>query len=508
MDLESTADVLVQKARDAIRELGYPERAVDEAYGFYWDTALIEHQGSGEQARRPWRDIVKQRPSPLVFWYRRSQEPLAGWVFHHDLLTPGLVTTDDPPPTMSGMMQVTLDSRGFLTAFEAVPPQVQEAPSQLAEVDWDALLRLAGFARSSLQVASPNWQWLAGPDTRAAWTGTWAESGQPLRVEVAALHGRPVAFQAIGPWTQPSRTPSGDDGDSILLAANFAVVFFVLVGGLVLVRKNLREGRGDHAGAMRFAVSITVALWVLWICQVHLPASSLTIAAFALAIVTTSFYGLLFWALYLALEPFVRRHWPRTLVSWTTLLGGRVRDPIVGRDVLFGIALGVAIALLVRSTVLQGNDVSWPPTELLLGVRTITGLIVMQLVYAVRGALLFFFLIFLLRVLLRNQWAAALAFVALWTILDTLDSQTPLVEGATTALYSGMLAFAVLRWGLTTLTVGVFVANLLLNAPAPTDLTAWYTGSTLLLGAIPIVLAAWAFYTSVGKTTLDSKRLA
>jgi hypothetical protein len=199
----------------------------------------------------------------------------------------------------------------------------------------------------------------------------------------------------------------------------------------------------------------------------------------------------------LALEPFVRRHWPRTLVSWTTLLGGDVRHPIVGRDVLLGVALGVAIALLVRSTLLQGNAVSWPPTELLLGVRVITGSIVQQLVYAVRGALLFFFLIFLLRVVLRNEWAAALAFVALWTVLDVLDSETPLIEGATTALYSGMLAFAVLRWGLTTLTVGVFVANLLLNAPAPTDLTAWYAGGTVLLGAIPILLAAWAFYTSV-----------
>jgi serine/threonine-protein kinase len=496
MDLEYTADVLVQKARDATREIGYPDRPVDEAYGFYWDTSQIEHHGAGQQ-RRPWREIVKQRPAPLVFWYRRSQEPMVGVMFHHDLLTPGLVTTDDPPPTLSGMIQVTLDSRGFLTAFEAIPAQVQEAPAQPAEVEWNTLFRLAGVERSSLQAASPQWQWLAGADTRAAWTGSWADSGQPLRVEAAALHGRPVGFQAIGPWTRPSRTPSVDDGGNLLLAANFVVVLFVIAGSLVLLRKNLREGRGDYAGALRFAVTITVALWALWVCQVHLPASPGTVGAFLVALVTTSFYGLLFWALYLALEPFVRRHWPRTLVSWTTLLGGRVRDPIVGRDVLFGVALGVAIALLVRSTVLQGNDVSWPPTELLLGGRAIAGSIVMQLVYAVRGAMLFFFLIFLLRVVLRNQWAAALAFVALWTVLDALDSDAPLVEGTTTALYSAMLAFAVLRWGLTTLTVGVFVANLLLNAPAPTDLTAWYAGGTMLLGAIPVALAAWGFYSSV-----------
>ncbi len=32
--------------------------------------------------------------------------------------------------------------------------------------------------------------------------------------------------------------------------------------------------------------------------------------------------------LYLALEPYVRRLWPDALISWTRLLGGRLRDPL------------------------------------------------------------------------------------------------------------------------------------------------------------------------------------
>ena len=68
---------------------------------------------------------------------------------------------------------------------------------------------------------------------------------------------------------------------------------------------------------------------------------------FLLALVTTVFYGVFFWAIYLALEPFVRRHWPQTLVSWTTMLAGasatRRRPGRVVRR-----ALGVLIALLVR----------------------------------------------------------------------------------------------------------------------------------------------------------------
>ena len=49
-----------------------------------------------------------------------------------------------------------------------------------------------------------------------------------------------------------------------------------------------------------------------------------------------------------------------------------------------------------------------------------------------------------------------------------------------TFLYFGMFAVAVLRWGLTSLAVGVLVGDLLLIAPATTDLSAWYIGQTIL----------------------------
>ena len=54
--------------------------------------------------------------------------------------------------------------------------------------------------------------------------------------------------------------------------------------------------------------------------------------------------GALLWLAYLALEPFVRRHWPRGLISWTRLLDGRSADPFVGRDLLAGVLVGLAMA--------------------------------------------------------------------------------------------------------------------------------------------------------------------
>ena len=57
------------------------------------------------------------------------------------------------------------------------------------------------------------------------------------------------------------------------------------------------------------------------------------------------------WLVYLALEPYARRFWPHVLISWTRLLSGRIRDPLVGRDLLVGILSGAAIAVFALLTI-------------------------------------------------------------------------------------------------------------------------------------------------------------
>jgi Protein kinase domain/zinc-ribbon domain len=201
---EYNGDVLAQKARDAIRQIGYADRPRDEVYWFDWDESLIDFSRDSRNGLA-WRGRLSQRPSPLVFRYRRSPFPMIGLQFHHDLLTPGIVDSVDPPPIYSNQIQLTLDHQGFLTAFEAIPPQVQPATGQPPAVDWTMLLKAAGLDTVSLQPAMPEWHWLAEADARVAWTGTWPDTTLPLRIEGASLGGRPVAFQVIGPWTKPSR---------------------------------------------------------------------------------------------------------------------------------------------------------------------------------------------------------------------------------------------------------------------------------------------------------------
>jgi hypothetical protein len=506
---EYTTEVLAQKARDAVRQLAPPSRPArprDEAVGFRWNDDLVAHVRENDKPAPDWSRVYTQRPSPLELWYRQSDGPLTAVMFHNDLLTPGLVFPDDPPPIGSGMSHIELDHQGRLTYFETIPPQRLDAPMPVAPVDWAPVFTLAGLDLAQLQSADPLWTWLATSDTRKAWTGTWPESGRPLRVEAAALGGRPVAFMVVGPWRKPWRMSEASDGrDTAIVTVLFALLFGILGGAAFLARKNLRSGRGDLQAATRLGVCMAAVLMAVWFCRVHLAASLGMLAMFLVAVCTSAFYGVLLWTIYVALEPYVRKHWPQVLVSSTNVLAGRVADPVVGRDVLLGTALGVVWVLLVQivdrwsgAGELAGHPGS---VELLMGMRGTAGVILQGVPYAIRNVFFNFFLLFTLRVVLRRQWLAAAAFAGLFAILGALgDDGKPWVNAVVALAYFGSGAVVVLRWGLLAYAVGVFVSELLLKVPATLDSSAWYFGSMLTVVAVAIALASWALYTVVPRS--------
>jgi serine/threonine-protein kinase len=496
-------EVLAQKARDAIRALGYIDPPVDEAQGFMWDQPYIEYVRATDKPAPQWKAVLAARPSPLTFWYRRSNTSMTGVMFHSDLLTPGIVHTDDPPPIDSGMLQLNLDHNGRVTYLEAIPSQIEKAPAATVPLNWAPLFELAGLDAAALQPAEPQWNWLATSDTRAAWTGTWPGSSRPLRVEAAALHGRPVAFIATGPWVKPWRTAEATSAsDAISAVILMAIAIAVIVGAYLLAMKNLRQGRGDRDGARRLAVWTTGVLLALWVCQVHVAPNLGFLAMFLLAIVTSVFNGLLVWTIYVALEPFVRRHWPQTLVSMTTALSRRINDPVVGRDVLFGVVLSVTwLVIIGLSDIWAGLEslrTNPGPLELLTGLRSTIGVALSEFPYGVRNGLFYFFLLFVLRVLLRRAWAAAVAFTLLFALLGAFDAH-PIASSLRTAAYFGLASFAVLQWGVLSLIVGVFVVSVLADVMATTQLSAWYFPYTLTMVGIPVALAAWGFYTAAGR---------
>jgi hypothetical protein len=73
----------------------------------------------------------------------------------------------------------------------------------------------------------------------------------------------------------------------------------------------------------------------------------------------TLFQAAFVWVLYIALEPFVRRRNPRLLITWTRLVSGEWRDPLVGRDVLVGCAAGLGMVLASAGLRLSAASPLW-----------------------------------------------------------------------------------------------------------------------------------------------------
>jgi len=292
---------------------------------------------------------------------------------------------------------------------------------------------------------------------------------------------------------------SSDTGTAYALLLLFVAVA-ILIGAAILARRNIREGRGDRRGAARLAFYIGSGLLIIWLCQVHVSGSVETVATFLVAVCTSVFYGVLLWTVYLALEPFVRRHWPHVLVSWTSVLTGRTSDPVVGRDVLIGVALGVWFALLFRTLAIVNKEglTAFPgEVDVMLGLRSTLGVALQEGFYAIRNVLLYFFVLFAMRMMLRSQWAAVIAFTAFFVVIGALGDDRMWLGGLQGLLFAGSAAIVIARFGgLLAFVVGTFVSALQFDVLITRDTSAWFFGETMLLVAIIVGLTVWGFYTA------------
>jgi hypothetical protein len=105
--------------------------------------------------------------------------------------------------------------------------------------------------------------------------------------------------------------------------------------------------------------------------------------------------------------------------------------------------------------------------------------------------------LFLLRVLLRRPWLAALAFVALFSVSPVLGSRHPLLHGPMFVAIYTIAAVAVVRSGLVALAAGILTANVLLSVPVTADASRWYAGSSVFVFSSVFALTLWGFYTSL-----------
>jgi len=504
MRLELTPEVLAQKAREISAQLGYPDRPVDTASDFQQDVDFQDYVEKNDKPRPNWDAVLGARPSILGFWYRQSPDDLVAQSFRDQLLIPGIVTPDDPPPTLSGMINVELDPRGHLTHFQALPPQKEISPARATAVDWNVLFAAADLDPAQFQKAEPAWNSLAASDTRMAWTGTWPGTTRAMRVEAASLHGKPVFFSLIGDWTKPDRmkTPEDSVGKKVRQILGIVLLLTLFFGAAYLARRNYRQGRGDREGAFRLAAVMFILEILLWLCRVHFYPSIDMVGLLVIALSTSLFVSGTTWLLYLALEPWVRRRWPQTIISWSRLLSGQFRDPLVGRDILFGVMLGVVWILIFQIHAIPimraGGAPGVPQPEYLRGGREALGMWLSQAANSILGTLHFFLLLLGLKFVLRKDWLAAIAFVAIFALPRGFASTYMPVELPTQILIYAIAVLIVLRFGLIPLACAIFTVNMVGGIPFTPDLSAWYMPTFILALLSVVALAGWGFYQSLG----------
>jgi hypothetical protein len=213
----------------------------------------------------------------------------------------------------------------------------------------------------------------------------------------------------------------------------------------------------------------------------------------------TGFYSGLVWLAYLAIEPYARRHWPDSLISWNRLLAGRLRDPLVASHVLagfIGFLAAVQIVLLVYAAV------SGPPRPpLAIDSLNSTTSFASNLLRGTAGGpvagMSFLLLVILLRLLLRRVWIADLLAAAVLGLNGiALDFSNPYGFAATWAAY--MLFYFVFLWllrrfGFLAVVAFWLISNLSSSTPY-TVFTSWYAGRMLVANGIMVAIAAWALW--------------
>ena len=117
-------------------------------------------------------------------------------------------------------------------------------------------------------------------------------------------------------------------------------------------------------------------------------------------------------------------------------------------------------------------------------------MLLQQVPYGVRNALFFLFLLYLLRAMLRNQWAALVAFAAIFTVLSSRGS---IAEIAVGFAIQAVVALVLLRWGLLAGAVSYWVNNVM-DVPITSHTSAWYQGYAVGVLMLLVAIAAWALH--------------
>ena len=513
--------LLADRARTILEGLGYHGPPVDVFGGFEYNSAYPRWVVRTRRGVDRWRELGAAGVPTATYWYRTSPEPLVPEPDEHR------TDMDDPPMALSGMTQVVVDTRGRLLYFRAVPP-FREADAGAGSAtaaagvaatpppDWSTLFAAANLPMDRFTPATPVWNPPDHSDHRAAWTGTLPEADDlAIRIEAAGYKGRVTLFRIIYPWTPHRDDPAPEAGAGAasgtatpllprvttwISDSLYQIVFLVAI---VMARHNVRLRRGDRHAAFwvaTIAFAFSLAQW--FIDARYLFTEDRIYFAAALALLEGARMGIF----YLALEPIVRRYWPFGMISWSRLIAGDWRDPLVGWHVLAGVACGVVLHVMLAAyrllPAVMGDGPPMPDSGgfgFLDNLGVFLGTLPMTVTRGLGTALFVVFCYAIGRRLLRRDLYASAAvglFLALALAKEFITGRHLPVEIGMLILLAAMLV-VILRWFGLVAALSMFMVNQLFQfTPLTANMSDWYAYTTVSTLVIIGTLTLYGYVTS------------
>ena len=503
---------LAETARQIVEDLGYEAEPADSLYSYTTNDDYLDHLGDSNESAEHWEVLRTGQPASLLFVYRESPSPIMRWS-QGQLTRPGF----DPPMDAPGMIRVKLDLQGRLTSLLAVPPRREDVEESDSTLDCTTLLEVAGLDSAELEPIEPSWAPPVFADVRNAWSGVYPDSPETtIRVEVAAFRGKPVSFQILEPWSHPEEVWSpGLFAGSGILGPLFFITAVALAGWVGW--RNVRLGRGDRSTAIRLALFLG-AVRLVWLLGAHHVPNADEVSLLMAHLAWAAWRVCLFTIFYLAVEPYVRKLWPQVLISWVRLLGGKVRDPLVGRDLLLGVVFGLAltVVLWMRSWGLprilgvpaEEPYIGWAMLEALRGGPHLVAATAAILGNSVLNIVMpFVVLLVVFRLLLRRTWIAVAALLLVLTAMlwPVGASYLPFLLTLPVVLY--LFVFVLFRFGVLTWATTMFVSFLQSELPATFSPSDWYFTSTVLVVVVVVGLGVYGTRTALAGQSLFRDKL-
>ncbi len=368
-NLSKSPEALMELSHQAVKEMGYGTNAVDSVGWLeaLWGTnRQYSYSTSPDEFRRR---LKAEFPATWSYTYRQSSAPLApieGNFTEFDI---------NVPEAKEGDIVVQLSGSGDLTFFEVTTgPWSESNPSSTtqpvvappvtkpaaAPVDLPMLSRLTGLPLSKMSPVPAIYQSREHVDERLAWVGKYpAPNDLPVRVEAGRLGGRMIYVKVISPWDLPRGEQAAMGyqlpqlpalhGAGIFFAwmqriirtSGYALMVAVILACAYLAVQHMRNGIADIRSGTKLATFAFAVLAFSWLLATHFPSGVAKSAEHLInGLGYPAIFGLMIFASYIALEPFVRSHWPEKLIAWSRVLEGRHGDRFVSGEILIGIAGG------------------------------------------------------------------------------------------------------------------------------------------------------------------------